>query len=771
MVIPVYNKWEYTFRCLMALAHQTRDVDHEVIVIDNASTDETAQALPMLDKLRVLRNPDNFGFARACNQGAAMARGRYLVFLNNDTEPRAGWLSAMVRVADADPDVAIVGNQLLFPDGTIQHAGVIFGYGVPFPITPFHAHYRRPPEAADTRAELRAVTAACMLIRPQVFSAVGGFDEGYVNGYEDVDLCLKVGRAGGRIVYTPDSVVVHHESVSEGRFASDGANVDRLNQRWLDDVTGFEVDVRTEIAAAPPAPPAAHPPTSIVVPLRDALLTLVPCIESVLRTTGPADEILLINDGATGASARIAARFAAQHPGRVRLFCNPRPLGFPAAVAQGLASARHARAVVMAPCVRVVGDWLARMEGHLGAAPGMGALVPTLLPVQHLRLKELLYPVGATAGDPAPPRGSPGQGIEKVELAAAPLIYGGRDRLCAVGRVAPNALCGGEAAALAAALEGMGLQLGRAGDVGVYRLAQLAGDADARLATRYLAQQSANLAYERAFQKMAQAPVGMLTGAQTDLCSLVLVADSGALAAATALDAIYRHTQRSLEVILVDCLGDDRLRAHALSLARDRGHLAYLPGVAGAGWAAAFNQGLAAARGEYLAVLRDDVRVTPGWLARLLALMALDPSVALVGPAIANSGSGRGSAHEAGAQDAGMRTYREGPDLAEELPHYAESWALAHQGEHAIVSPLSGACLVMRRRVLARVGGFDARPDAQTPADRDFCARAARAGFRMAIAFDVLVHRVRARVQRAGTGRAASIAVAPPPMAGAAGHP
>jgi GT2 family glycosyltransferase len=336
IVIPAWNKWDYTFRCLMALAHNTTDVEHEVIVIDNASTDETEQALPLLERVRLQRNPTNLGFARACNQGAAMARGRYIVFLNNDTEPRAGWLSAMVRVADAAPEVAIVGNKLLFPDGTIQHAGVIFGYGVPFPITPFHAHYRRAPEVASAPAELRAVTAACMLIRPSVFAAVGGFDEGYVNGYEDVDLCLKVGMTGAKIVYTPDSVVVHHESVSEGRFARDGANIDRLNQRWLGQVDTFEVDVRVEVAPFPTAPHAA---TSVVLPVRDALLTLVPCVESLLRTCGAGDEIVLVDDGATGAAASIAAWFTARRADRVRLIRNPRAVGLAAAVLQGLAAA------------------------------------------------------------------------------------------------------------------------------------------------------------------------------------------------------------------------------------------------------------------------------------------------------------------------------------------------------------------------------------------------------------------------------------------------
>jgi GT2 family glycosyltransferase len=728
IVIPAFNKWEYTFRCLMAVAHHTGDVAYEVIVIDNASTDETAQALPLLEKVRSERNPANHGFARACNQGARLARGRYIVFLNNDTEPRAGWLSAMVRVADASPEVAVVGNKLLFPDGTIQHAGVIFGYGVPFPITPFHAHYRRPPEVADARVELRAVTAACMLIRPAVFAKVGGFDEGYVNGYEDVDLCLKVAMTGAKIVYTPDSVVVHHESVSSGRFACDGANIDRLNQRWLGEFGAFEVDVRREVAAPAAVPHAA---TSVIVPLRDALLTLVPCVESLLRTTAPGDEILLIDDGAAGASARIAEWFAGRHPERVRLMRNPRALGFPAAALQGLEAARHARVVVMAPTLRVVGDWLARLDRHLAANRQWGAIVPAPLPVQQLRLKELLYPVGATAGDPAPAPGVAGQ-LDEVALAEIPLVYGERDRLREISRRGPDVFLGGDAAALGVELQQQGARLGRAGDVGVYRLSQIAGDGDPRLTARYLAQQGANLSYERRYEEHGRAPLGLLTRAQTELASVLIVAHGDSPPVREALAAVYRHTQRSFEVILVDLLGDDQLYTRALSLRAARGNLTYLRGDPDAGVAQAFNLGLAAARGEYLALLGDGVVVTPGWLSRLLALMAIDPAVALVGPAI---GGGQDS-H--GAQDAGMRTYRS----TDELPRFSESWALAHQGELALFSPLSGACLVMRRQVVARIGGLDPRFGAGIHADQDFCVRGARAGFRMAIAFDAFVHQV-----------------------------
>src|SRR4029079_14450543 len=98
------------------------DVAHEVIVIDNASSDDTRHALPLHPGIRTLRNDHNLGFARASNQGAAMATGRFLLFLNNDTEPHAGWAAAMVAEVERDPTVAVVGSKLLYPDGTIQHA-------------------------------------------------------------------------------------------------------------------------------------------------------------------------------------------------------------------------------------------------------------------------------------------------------------------------------------------------------------------------------------------------------------------------------------------------------------------------------------------------------------------------------------------------------------------------------------------------------------------------------------------------------------------------
>ena len=101
VIIPVFNKWEYTRQCLQRLAENTTDVDHEVIVVDNGSSDGTAEGMAAWPdvNVRYQRNAENLGFARAVNQGARLGRGRYLMFLNNDTEPQRGWLSAMVKLA------------------------------------------------------------------------------------------------------------------------------------------------------------------------------------------------------------------------------------------------------------------------------------------------------------------------------------------------------------------------------------------------------------------------------------------------------------------------------------------------------------------------------------------------------------------------------------------------------------------------------------------------------------------------------------------------
>jgi GT2 family glycosyltransferase/2-polyprenyl-3-methyl-5-hydroxy-6-metoxy-1,4-benzoquinol methylase len=231
IVIPVRNRAEFTARCLDALAATVDPGETEIIVVDNGSTDRTGDLLRSAPlPIRVVINAENLGFARAANQGARAARGDLLVFLNNDTEPETGWLEAL-QAAATEPGVGIVGARLLYP-GTrrIQHAGLALNAeGIP-------DHLWRGVPADDPRVcrprDVDMVTGACLAIRRALFERLGGFDENYRNGVEDVDLCLAARADALRIRYEPSAVVLHHEGATEGRFDAVEPNLRRFFGKW-----------------------------------------------------------------------------------------------------------------------------------------------------------------------------------------------------------------------------------------------------------------------------------------------------------------------------------------------------------------------------------------------------------------------------------------------------------------------------------------------------------------------------------------------------------
>jgi GT2 family glycosyltransferase/tetratricopeptide (TPR) repeat protein len=264
IVIPVYNRVDLTVQCLEAIARTTRG-DFEVVVVDDASTDGTPDVLAQFGSaLTVVRHDENHGFARACNDGARAARGDLLVFLNNDTLPRPGWLDALTAAAEAAPDVGAVGARLLYPDGTIQHAGI--GFTPDF--EPFHVHQGvagDAPVVAEDR-DCEAVTGACLLVPRAVYDELGGFDEGYRMYFEDVDLCLRIRATGRRVRYAAGSVVVHLERASSPTFAQAYAknrvSRERFRARWVTPTDG--------VAAAPVRRPA-RAPLRVLFQARDSL--------------------------------------------------------------------------------------------------------------------------------------------------------------------------------------------------------------------------------------------------------------------------------------------------------------------------------------------------------------------------------------------------------------------------------------------------------------------------------------------------------------------
>lgn len=195
-------------------------------------TEHLAALLPVLQVwapgAEVIVVAEGLSFAEHCNRGFDRATGEIVVFLNDDTLPHPGWLEALTRPF-LDLRVGITGAKLVYSDGRIQHAGVYFDS----PGGVLTAHNM----LLDAQSRyVEAVTGACMAVRRQTFYDLKGFDTGFVNGYEDVDLCLRARAEGWRIWYERDAVVTHHESQSgPARWAHVGHNIRRLQEKWHGD--------------------------------------------------------------------------------------------------------------------------------------------------------------------------------------------------------------------------------------------------------------------------------------------------------------------------------------------------------------------------------------------------------------------------------------------------------------------------------------------------------------------------------------------------------
>jgi GT2 family glycosyltransferase len=234
IIIPMRDRVELLKRCLDSISRETTYTPYEIVIVNNDSETEEARDFLSATNHRVLNFPGPFNFSALNNFAVEQTTSPWLLFLNNDTEVIDGdWLTVMAEQIQR-PEVGAVGPRLLYPDDTVQHAGIVLGVGG----IAEHAFRGFPAEAPGVCRQLQvtrnysAVTGACLLTRREVFNKVHGFDEERLPvTFSDVDLCLKIRRAGYLVVYTPFARLYHHESGTRRRTV-EPMETGVMRERW-----------------------------------------------------------------------------------------------------------------------------------------------------------------------------------------------------------------------------------------------------------------------------------------------------------------------------------------------------------------------------------------------------------------------------------------------------------------------------------------------------------------------------------------------------------
>lgn len=237
IIIPVYNQFSFTYRCLKTIEQHCMDIPYEVILADDKSVDETVRITEKVSGLVVVRNAENLRFLRNCNNAAQKARGKYVLFLNNDTEVQENWLKALLNTIDTDETIGMVGSKLIYANGQLQEAGGIlwnngnaWNYG--------HGSNPENPEYNYVK-EVDYISGCSIMIRRSLWEEIKGFDERFAPAYcEDSDLAFEVRAHGYKVVYQPQSVVIHHEGISNGTDTTSGQkqyqiiNAQKFYDKW-----------------------------------------------------------------------------------------------------------------------------------------------------------------------------------------------------------------------------------------------------------------------------------------------------------------------------------------------------------------------------------------------------------------------------------------------------------------------------------------------------------------------------------------------------------
>lgn len=239
IIIPVYNQFGYTYNCLKSILEYSEDIKYEVIIADDCSTDQVKELEKVALGVTVIHNVKNLKFLLNCNNAAKYAKGKYILFLNNDTQVQPGWLKPLLETMEEHAEAGMVGSKLVYPDGHLQEAGgILWSDG-----SAWNFGNMKDPEAPEYcyMKEADYISGAAVMIRASLWKEIGGFDESFAPAYyEDTDLAFEVRKKGYKVFLQPASIVVHFEGVSNGTNTASGLkayqviNQKKFFEKWGD---------------------------------------------------------------------------------------------------------------------------------------------------------------------------------------------------------------------------------------------------------------------------------------------------------------------------------------------------------------------------------------------------------------------------------------------------------------------------------------------------------------------------------------------------------
>lgn len=743
IIIPVFNKMDLTKQCLTALIENTPDSLYEVIIIDNASTDGTGDFLAALEgDVRIITNRENLGFARACNQGARAASGEYLIFLNNDTMPHKNWLTELVDVVDAWKDVGIVGSRLLFPDNTIQHAGVAM-----LPALS-HMYPKMPADflPANKPRDLNAVTGACMLVRRELFFSAGCFHEGYINGCEDIDLCMSVREAGKRVFYNPRSVLTHFEGQTPGREDRMDDNRKILFERWKDKMPAdYERYLSDDGFRKSPTDKTkwdyhedqCKKTISIIIVTYNSLHDIKRCLSSIQACTNLPYEVFVIDNNSTDGTRDYLKGIKGIH-----VIINDENIGFARACNQGIQAAKGEYIVLLNPDTEVTTDWAWRMILHF--RDGVGAVGPVSNYVAGIQKYELYRKEDPGKAD--------NNGISdrfhewnKNQSVETKLLVG----FCMmvkstvmddIGMLDEDFFLGIEDLEYSWRLRQKGYKLAVATDVFIFHQGQKSFSTVLPEKNRRITQECQDKLYDKleAFYGKGRVPSSLeLWGMdwfqpsqimKPKITSIIILCFNQIEYTRQCLKSIEKYTSVPYELILVDNASTDGTGEFLKEYESKHPGCNVILNKDNRGFAAGNNQGIAAAKGDYILLLNNDVIVTQDWLERLIAHIESDSNIGMVGP-VSNSVSGPQLVDNTGY----------GNNL-NKMHQFAQDYSEKNAGRTQDILRLVGFCLLTKRQVIDIIGGLDESYGNGNYEDDDLCLRSNIAGFRNIVAHDVFIH-------------------------------